>query len=755
MKLKNKLLVLASLLFFSTAIYQSCKNTEDKEQQQTEDVLAVAEDYHTSVDLPYPDSIFVGTQTCRSCHEEEYHQWKGSDHDMSMKKATKETVLGNFNNARFSDNNVKSRFFMKGDKYFVNTQGPDGKNHDYEVLYTFGIRPLQNYMVEMEKGKIQVIRETWDSEKNKWFNQHDDMDDIQHYEWLHWANGGGNWNTMCADCHSTNVRKNYDFENDSFDTKWAIINVSCEACHGPGKAHVDFANSKDFEEKKDFVEGLYIEQFKKDEDQRTLVESCAPCHSRRSQLVQNAKFAQNFYDQYAPEILRENMYYHDGQILNEVYVYGSFIQSKMYHEGVKCTDCHDPHKAELKFKDLNKVCASCHEPKTYDVKAHSKHSLSDNVRCVDCHMVGEVYMGNDYRRDHSFRTPRPDLSLKYEGTPNACNQCHTKKSVKWADTNYKKMYGEYKHDWRDTLALGRSYDPEYIDDLRKMVVEQKVPFIARATAVYYLARTGDPSSIEAVANGLKDKEPLVRTTSIQNLSQLSLDERISYISPYLNDPVRGVRIAAAIALGDVPEGRLKGKWKQAHEDATKEMMHYFRQAKDFREGPFGEGQYYERRKEYAKAIDCYSQSLKFDTLMNEARLSLARVYSIQGNTAAAEKQLDNAILVDPNAADVYYSKGLLYAETQEWDKSAQALKKATELDHFNSRAFYNLGLVLQKQNKLMEAEKTYMLGLKYTKEDPSLRYALAALYEQTGQKQKAQLYWQWLRSRYPNDPRFR
>ncbi|WP_044204493.1 tetratricopeptide repeat protein [Flammeovirga sp. OC4] len=752
MKLKNNLLISLSALVFSGAIYISCNQADNKETKV--ETTSEVTNPHADLNLQYPDSIFVGTETCRSCHEDEYHKWKGSDHDNSMKLATDETVLGDFNNVTFKGNNVISKFFKKGDKFYVNTQGPDGENHDYEVKYTFGITPLQNYMVEMEKGKVQVIRETWDTEKGVWFNQHDDLDDIQHYEWLHWSNGGGNWNTMCADCHSTNVRKNYDFEKDEFDTKWSEINVGCESCHGPGKEHVEFANSAEFEEKKDFVEGLYIQQFRTSDDQKTLIESCAPCHSRRSQLTTNFKYGQGFYDQFAPEILRENMYYHDGQILNEVYVYGSFIQSKMYHEGVKCTDCHDAHKAELKFKDLNKVCAQCHEPQEYEVKSHTLHDTGKDVRCVDCHMVGEVYMGNDYRRDHSFRIPRPDLSLKYEGTPNACNQCHTDKSTKWAVANFEKMWGEPHYDWRDTLALGRSYSEEYVSELKQMVEEQKAPFIARATAVYYLARTPGNESIEAILNGLKDPEPLVRFTSIQNLSQLSLDQRISYLSPYLKDPVRSVRVAAAIALGDAPESRFKGKWKEAFELATAEMKNYFRQAKDFREGPFGEGQYHERRKDYDKAIASYQQSLKFDTLMNEARFSLARVYSIQGKIKLAEQALDNAIMTDPNSAEAYYSKGLLYAEMKDWPKAAEALGKAAELNPQNSRAFYNWGLVLQQMGEIQKAEKTYLKGLSFTKQDPSLRYALAALYEQTGQKQKAQLYWKWLKANYPNDPRF-
>ncbi|AZQ64445.1 tetratricopeptide repeat protein [Flammeovirga pectinis] len=753
MKLKNKLLIGFSILFFSAAVYQSCTSSGDKESGNTEKATTSL-DPHASMNLPYPDSLFLGTETCRSCHEEEYHKWKGSDHDKSMEIATSETVLGDFNDVKFVENNVKSRFFKKGDKFFVNTQGPDGKNHDFEIKYTFGVKPLQNYMVEMERGKIQLIRETWDTEKKRWFNQHDDLDDIQHYEWLHWSNGGGNWNTMCADCHSTNVRKNYDFEKDSFDTKYSIINVSCEACHGPGKEHVDFVNSDEFEEKKDFVEGLYVQQFVKGESARTLVESCAPCHSRRSQLVQNFKYGESFYEQFAPEILREGMYYHDGQILNEVYVYGSFIQSKMYQHDVKCTDCHDPHKAELKFKDMNKICAQCHEPKDYQVKSHTLHDTGQDVRCVDCHMVGEVYMGNDYRRDHSFRIPRPDLSLKYDGTPNACNACHTDKSVKWAATNAEKMWGKLPHDWKDTLALGRHYDEEYVVSLKQMVDEQTAPFIARATAVYYLARTQGDQSIEAVIGALKDPEPLVRLTAIQNLSHLSLDQRVSYLSPYLMDPSRSVRVSTAIALGDVEDGRFKGKWKKAFDKATAEMKIYFLQAKDFREGPFGEGQYMERRKDYGKAIACYQQSLKFDTLMNEARFSLARIYSIQGKLDLAKQELDNAIAVDPSSADAYYSKGLLFAETKEWPAAAEALKKSSELNPQNSRAFYNLGLIYQQMGEIQVAEKTYLMGLKYTKKDPSLRYALAALYEQTGQKQKASLYWKWLKTNYPDDPRF-
>ena len=386
---------------------------------------------HFISDNIIPDSEFLGDQKCKECHNKEYEKWEGSHHDKAMQIADSSSVLGNFENTFFTSQGVTSHFYKKGEDFYVNTEGRDGKNHDYKILYTFGLTPLQQYIVQFPDGHFQCLRTAWDTEKKKWFDLYPDFK-VVHSEWLHWSKGGLNWNNMCADCHSTNVRKNYSEENDSYTTKYALINVSCEACHGPGKSHVSRVEALGDQYKRDNSLQMTYDTAPKD-----LVDKCARCHMRREQFSKNYNYEGTLLDHYFPQLITEPIYHADGQILDEVYVYGSFIQSKMYQKGVTCTNCHDAHTTKLKF-DGNNLCYQCHNQKTYNNKKHHFHQLNTECsKCINCHMTGKYYMGNDFRRDHSFRIPRPDLSVKYN-TPNACNGCHKNKDSKWASSAFKK-----------------------------------------------------------------------------------------------------------------------------------------------------------------------------------------------------------------------------------------------------------------------------------------------------------------------------
>src|SRR5690606_38765424 len=115
------------------------------------------------------EATFVGRQTCAQCHATEVQRWHGSDHDRAMEIASEESVLGDFNDAQFTWFGVTTRFFRRDGKYMVNTEGADGKMHDYEIKYTFGIDPLQQYMVEFPDGRVQVLSVSWDINKKEWF----------------------------------------------------------------------------------------------------------------------------------------------------------------------------------------------------------------------------------------------------------------------------------------------------------------------------------------------------------------------------------------------------------------------------------------------------------------------------------------------------------------------------------------------------------------------------------------------------------
>ncbi len=100
---------------------------------------------------------------------------------------------------------------------------------------------------------------------------------------------------------------------------------------------------------------------------------CARCHSRRSQLTDDFTPGQPFMDAYRPALLREGLYLLDGQMQNEVYMWGSFRQSRMYHAGVTCSDCHDPHAAGRKTPGTE-VCDQCHAAARYTRTQHHFHA---------------------------------------------------------------------------------------------------------------------------------------------------------------------------------------------------------------------------------------------------------------------------------------------------------------------------------------------------------------------------------------------
>jgi len=506
-------------------------------------------------------STYVGRDSCAQCHQTQVEQFTGSDHDLAMDHATEQSVLADFDNAKLEHHGITSTMFKRDAKYFVNTEGPDGKMADFEVKYVFGFEPLQQYMIEFDRrpdqpkhevAKLQVLRVSWDTEKKEWFylNPPDVNEKLAPDDPLHWTGAGQNWNHMCASCHSTDLKKNYDVATKTYHTTYAEIDVSCETCHGPGSTHVELAEATSLFWDRNLGYGL---KKLKSDDSTIEIESCAPCHSRRRTVYPDDPPGQNYYDCFANELLTPTTYYCDGQILDEVYVYGSFIQSKMFHKGVRCSDCHDPHTTKLKLPG-NKMCVSCHDAHPagkYDTPNHHHHQMnSEGAKCVSCHMPETPFMEVDFRRDHSIRVPRPDLSVDLQ-TPNACTGCHLEdKNVdeskhadlphyaawmnaaragdeevkaeiarvdQWAADLYEQWYpGKYgkKDHFAYALSSGWNGDAESSQPLHELARLRKHQSIVRASALLQLAQIDLERGVELASRLTKDKDPQVRTAAV-------------------------------------------------------------------------------------------------------------------------------------------------------------------------------------------------------------------------------------------------
>lgn len=694
---------------------------------------------------------YVGSQSCTECHAEQQKKFHGSHHDLAMQLANDKSVLANFDDVTLEHYGITSRMFKRNGQFLVQTEGPDGQLHDYTVKYVFGITPLQQYMVEFPDGqdqssptasaskdqpvsrqpfssqplssqlkalpRIQVLPVCWNTEKKEWFyldppdvhTRLDPRDD------LHWTGIAQRWNTMCAECHSTNYRKNFQPAGmksldehspetvnqvgsgiGSYLSEFSEINVACESCHGPASIHVELAKKGTKHWTRETGYGLA--ELKQTAEQQ--IQSCAPCHSRRGIIYGDFQAGDDYFDHHQLSLLTWPTYYPDGQILDENYEWGSFAQSKMYHKGIRCTDCHDPHSASLKFQG-NQVCTSCHQHPAakYDSPSHHFHQPgSEGAQCVNCHMPSTTYMEVDGRRDHSLRIPRPDMS-RLMNTPNACTGCHLKhenvdqdkrpqlvlyedwmrmardgdsqvaaeirRSNQWCDEACDRWYGQQRRreaHWGLALAAGQGLlaanAAQSADDdaqTTNMLVNllksrgETAPFLARATALHVLLEHDAAEAGNQAVESAQDQHPMVRAAAAYAVRGLDNQFRaVELLEKLLKDQSRLVRFEAARTLLEYPP-RLRSP---AGSLSLEEVLHELTQGLAYNNDRSGShmslGTIAEQQGRLQQAMSHYETALVVEPATVGPRTNLAAALSrqVEGNASlppAVRQSLDDKI----------------------------------------------------------------------------------------------------------------
>ena len=677
-------------------------------------------------------STFVGRSECIECHTEAYELWVGSDHDNAMDVVTDETVLGDFDDAEFTHAGMTSRFYRKDEGFFVFTEGPGGEMAEFEIEYTFGIEPLQQYLVPFPGGRLQALPIAWDTERNRWFTLNPETV-IAPDDWLHWTRNGQNWNGMCAECHSTNLEKNFDPETGTFDTTWSEIDVSCEACHGPGSRHVAWAQVDPMA--REAIENYGLEVVSSGLDNRQYVEMCAPCHSRRAEIADYDHSQSELLEDHVPSLLTEGLYHADGQILDEVYVWGSFVQSKMYLNGVKCGDCHDPHSLAL-HREGNELCAQCHQPDVYDATSHHFHQKivegepSDGALCIKCHMPEQPYMVIDYRADHSLRVPRPDLSESL-GVPDSCSQsgCHDDQTLEWNVEAYTKWYGEArKPHYGTVLAAARAGEPAAQDGLITLAEDPLNATIVRATALNALAAYPPERSLPVMQRALVDDDALMRHTAVTALMTESPEALAELLAPRLFDPVRAVRMRAATRLAGVARESLTTEQLAALDRELEAYIAAMRSNLDFASSGLNLGNLYEAQGDPDTAEEYYRKAIEVDALFFPAKMNLAVLLSRRGQDQEAELLLREIVDAYPEQYDAAYSLALLLVASGRREEALTYLDRAAEGLPQRSRIHYNRGLLLAMLGRDADAEEALYAALRLEPESVDYLYALIDFY---------------------------
>ncbi len=702
------------------------------------------------------EPAFVGSAACGACHQGEMAAWRGSHHDLAMAEATEQSVLGDFDGATFSYGDVTSRFFRRDGKFFVHTDGADGKLADFQIRYTFGFYPLQQYLIAFPDGRMQALGIAWDSRPKdkggqRWFHLYPDQK-LKAGDPVHWTGIDQTWNFQCAECHSTELRKNYDAAKDTYATTWAEINVACEACHGPGSAHVAWAKGErsgpngltvQFDERKgvtwpiDPVTGNARRSHPRSSAKE--LETCGICHSRVTKIAEPWRPGRSLLETHVPTLLYRGLFEADGKSLDEVYNYAPFRQSKMFVAGVSCSDCHDPHSLKLRAEG-DGVCLQCHDGAKFAAVSHHHHADgSAGSRCVSCHMPVKTYMEVDPRHDHAFRIPRPDESVRF-GTSNTCNDCHADKDAAWAAAAVERWFGPHRkgfQTWTRTFDAARTGKPEAAALLVQLALSTDAPSIARATALESLAEFPSRDAVAAAQRGLADPDPLVRLAALRTLRPYRAANTGPLAGRLLADPVLGVRIEAASLLADLPRDRLSPQEANRLARAIEDYVTAQRVNADRPEHRVNLGSLSLRQQRYAEAEAEFRAAARLDPAFTSAALGLAELYAQQSRDGDGERVLRTALAPTPDSAELRHALGLNLVRQRRTADALPELARAAALDPATPRYTYVYAVALNSAGRSNEAITALEAAQARRPADREILLALATINRDAGHREAA------------------
>jgi predicted CXXCH cytochrome family protein len=664
---------------------------------------------------------FAGSRSCANCHATETQAWSDSHHSWALKTPTPEHVLGNFGDVQLEHKGLTSRFFTKDGRYFVETDGADGRLATFEVKYVVGAAPLQQYLVELDRGRLQALDFAWDTVRKRWFHLYPG-EDVSAGNGLHWTGSYKNWQARCAVCHQTDFRKNYDPKTRSYQSTWSELTVGCEACHGPGEAHVAWA-----ERRPDFDPAAFANVDERGwlrpqgKGKQAIEQNmCGPCHSRREALgPDSTPPGDAFGDHYNLSLLRDDLYFPDGQQEDEVYILGSFLQSKMHARGVTCSNCHDPHSGQLAARG-NAVCTQCHNEtgrsdfptlkrRTYDSAGHHHHAPeSAGAQCVNCHMPERNYMVIDGRRDHFIRVPDPLLSAKIE-TPDACVSCHSGRTASWAAGAIRQWAPDWSNPdsaFAETLARvqQQGLSRGTLDELSAIASDRTRPAIARASALREIGDQADPAAAAALAQLLSDDSDLIRVTAVRLWRSAPAADRVDRLQPLLTDPVAAVRVAAALELSNVAPDELPIDRRGALASALTELKASMAAKADFPEGQMAIGGLAMATRNWEAAQVAFAEATLADPQLVVAWLARARIAAALGEASEATAILTDARAKNPDDSSIATQLAEVLMSQGRLNEAIPVLRDVVAADPVNQDMRITLAVALLRTGDLALAK---------------------------------------------------
>ncbi|WP_372798547.1 multiheme c-type cytochrome [Litorivivens sp.] len=636
---------------------------------------------------------------CAGCHAEQVAQWQQSHHAKAMLPATKENVAAQFDGSATRYNGRDFRFVATAAGYQV--QISIGESAEiYPVDYTFGVYPLQQYLARLPQGRYQALPVAWDTRPKeeggqRWFALESDLD---------WDHPGFTWNTSCAECHSTRLEKNFDAQTRIFNTRFDEINVSCEACHGDSSGHLrwlesgqpntggaGFAASLGERGQWQWLEDSPIAR-RDSPPTGAQLSSCAQCHSRR-QSVGKWHPQSPVFDHAMPTLITPPHYFADGQIRDEVFVLGSFLQSRMHAAGVVCSNCHEPHTAALRA-DGDGVCTQCHKAEEFAARKHHQHQ-PESVNCVDCHMPATTYMGVDPRRDHRFGVPDPEFSAAL-GSPDPCRTCHAKASAEFLSQRLPGLPGASAMQARHfARALTKTMSP---GDLHR-IDSGYFPPIREASLLSRLSPAAE-SEREVLLGKLAHDSPLVRAAAVRQLFPLAPAERWRLLQPMLSETNRAVRMELAPVLAGAVPDKVDAQTRKLLSRLFKEYETLMLANLDSPQMASNFANYRAAQGKDAETLALYRRAIELDSEFLYPYLQIA---ALRRDHADEREWLERARAVDPQSGEAAYQLGLYHIRQKDYGSALRELAQAADMAPRRSDFTYTYAVALENAGELDKA----------------------------------------------------
>jgi Flp pilus assembly protein TadD len=696
---------------------------------------------------------FVGSRSCRECHEKFYQLWSTSFHGLAMQPYTLELARTNLTEQKTEIVAGKYRFLADIRKSVVFERTAAGEK-GYPIVQVMGGKNVYYFLTPLERGMLQVLPVAYDVRRREWFDT--TASAMRHFgdrrdEALYWKDRPLTFNTSCFSCHVSQLTKNYDLKADSYDTTWAEAGINCETCHGPSGGHVSLfrelpANKPAPEEIK------LIVLTKLTTEQRNA--TCAPCHAKMSPVTMNFAPGDRYFDHFDLVGYEHADFYPDGRDLGENYTYTSWRGSPCVKSGqLDCVHCHTS-SGRYRFKDAakaNDACLPCHTARVENAPEHTHHKAGTaGNECISCHMPMTEF-ARMRRSDHSMRPPTPATTLLYN-SPNACNLCHTNQTAAWAD----KLVREWrKRDYQKPvleraalIAAARKQDWKKLPDILAYLSRTNREEMQTVALIRLLANCPADEQWPVLRSLITDPSPLVRASAAEALG-LHLDQPNTIaLCQAASDDYRLVRVRAAVALAAVPEASLPEDQRAQVRGALAELMESMRSRPDDMASHYNLGNLYMARSQMGEAVGEFETANRLQPDALPPMVNAALAYNGLGQNDKAEASLRRALSLDPTNSTANLNLGMLLAELGRMSEAEKAFRAAFKADPRSAQAAYNLGVLLSKDHP-KEALTWCSRAAELRPENPQYGYTYAFYLYHAGQLDEALKAIRAVRQRHP------